>query len=646
MLKAIIFTIIFSCLSANAFSQTQDSSYVATPDSIKKDTTSKEEIEIISREELLNDHFKQKVFCSFPLTDKITSDDIDNSLAENVGDLLRMRSFFEVISVGSWGQPENLYMSGNGRGVNIFIDGNKYSQQDLNFPQKGDMDLNTIPLSSISGVEFLPGGLTNLGGGGAGAVGVNITTKDFYSPKPYSRLTDDRGPYGFRRTQVELGRRITSRGKFYLTGDFNKSDGYLVNSDCDGLSLSGKTTFAIAQRMDYIFSAYQYKTKMGLPLFEDANFHDTRKAVNNWGISNTVSFLQDIHTFMNINLQYEKQNQEIKSKAYNLETKKIEETISLKATQTFMRGRSDIRFEECLERRKFEELKSNQAILGGYLSAAYLYMLNPTTLLLLSSKLNQEEGVDAGISTGVGLSYSISKNLSLFGAVERSVGFPTLMDRFWLPFSASFKDSITDYIEQGDRNLKSQKSYSGDFGAKMQRGNYIVSAYIFGSKFDDFIFWSNVDTTIYYGHYKPINSQGRIWGANLDLSGKFFEYLTSYISYSFKRGENSNRKTRLPYSPDHNLFGYIQFENEYLKREIGLKLRLETNVISERFLDEYEKDKEPTAAILNGKAYIKFLDFHFYCAVRNITNQVYRLAGDYNMPQRTYWWGFYWEFFD
>jgi hypothetical protein len=132
----------------------------------------------------------------------------------------------------------------------------------------------------------------------------------------------------------------------------------------------------------------------------------------------------------------------------------------------------------------------------------------------------------------------------------------------------------------------------------------------------------------------------------LDLSGKFLVYFTSYFSYTFKHGENSERKTRLPYSPDHDFFGYIQFNHEYLKREIGIILRLEANAFSERFMDEYEKDKEPAVAILNGKVTIRFLDFHFYYIVRNVTNQNYRLSGAYSMPERTFWWGFYWEFLD
>jgi outer membrane cobalamin receptor len=234
----------------------------------------------------------------------------------------------------------------------------------------------------------------------------------------------------------------------------------------------------------------------------------------------------------------------------------------------------------------------------------------------------------------------------MFSTLGRFVGYPTLMDRYWLPFSLSFKDTITDYMEEGNESLRSQRSFIADFGASVEKKNYKISGYVFKCDIDDFIFWSNVDTTVYYGHYKPVNGKAKIWGTNFNFNLKLFDHLRSYISYSFKRGKDSNRDTRLPYSSDHSLFGYIQFEDEFLKREIGLKLRLETNIISERFMDEYEQDKESSVAILNGKITVRFLDFHFQYVVRNITDQVYRLTGDYLMPERSFWWGFYWEFFD
>ncbi len=647
MIKAVLFAIFISCLFLNAYSQTQDSSYSTDSDSLIQKVVSDTLSVLPARIFIPGDLFRDEVSNHFSLGGEITSREIDNSFGENAGDLIQMKSLLDVIKFGSSGQPVNVYLAGDGRGMNAFVDGNSYKRQDLDFPQRGEMDLNTISPSHISKIEFLPAGLANLWGEGTGVMGVNIITKDFDGIEPYSRLMENRGPYGFHRTEMELGRKLTSRGKFYVTTEFNQSDGYLINSDYDGMSLSGKTTFHLKKQMDIQLSAYQYKTDMGLYLFPEARFEDTRKKVNNWSIAGALLLQENESSFLNLSLCYDKQNQEVKSRSYNFESKKIDKVFALKATQTqIFKDRHNFKIEGRVERKNLKALSMEQTSDKGYVSLADMIRMSPKLGILLFSKINKEEGLNAGISFTGGVAYQITNDVNLFSTGGRFVGDPTLMDRFWLPFTVSFKDTLTDYKEEGDRGLKSQKSYSADFGVIMHKGNYKMSAYLFGSEIDDYIFWSNVDTTIYYGHHKPINSQARIWGANLDLSGKFLEHLTSYISYSFKRGENSNRNTRLPYSPDHNLFGYIQFENEYLKREIGLKLRLETNVISKRFLDEYEKDKEPAVATLNGKVSVRFLDFHFYYAVRNITNQVYRLSGDNYMPQRTFWWGFYWEFFD
>jgi hypothetical protein len=43
---------------------------------------------------------------------------------------------------------------------------------------------------------------------------------------------------------------------------------------------------------------------------------------------------------------------------------------------------------------------------------------------------------------------------------------------------------------------------------------------------------------------------------------------------------------------------------------------------------------------------LRFLGFQFYYVIENITNETYRTRGDFNMPERTLWFGFNWEFFD
>jgi outer membrane cobalamin receptor len=647
--KKPLFLVLVLLLFSEAFSQPQD--FLHTTDSDSLNSRTKGDISdtlsvIPSRRFVQSDQFRDELVHSFSLWNEITFEEIDNSIAESVEDILKMRSLINVMKVGSWGQPEIGALGGNTRRVNIFIDGHLFGQQDLYFPQNGNLNLNSVLLSNISKVEILPAGLANLWGKNAGILGIDIITKDFNGVEPYSKVTANRGPYGFHRTQVELGRGLTSRGKFYFSTEFKKSDGYVTNADYDGFSLWGKTTFNLNRRMDLKLSAYQYKTKKGLPLFPDASFQDTRKKVNNWGVSGSLLLEEKENSVLNLKFHFDKQNQEVKSRSYNFESKKIEEMFGLTVTQTLrLNDRHHMKIEGCGERKSLEALTTKRAIYGGYLSVADVIRIRPKLRLLLFSRVGKEKGLEVDISACGGASYQILSDVNLFSTVGRFVGYPTLMDRFWPPFSVSFKDTMADYKEEGNESLRSQKSFVADFGATLRKENYKMSAYIFNSRIDDFIFWS-VDTSIYYGHFKPVNTKAKIWGANINLGFEFFDHIRSHISYSFKQSEDSNRKTRLSHSPEHSLFGYIQFEDEFLKREIGLKLRLETNILSERFMDEYEQDKEPGVAIVNGKITIRFLDFYFYYMIRNITDQVYRLTGDYFMPERSFWWGFYWEFFD
>ena len=650
MRKKLSFVFLVVLLFSRAFSLPQDSLHTTDSDSLNL-LTKGQVLDTLSIAPLgkfiKSDQFRNEVINHFSLQDEITSEDIDNCIGESVGDLIKIRSLVDLVKVGSPGQPEIGSIAGNARGLDIFIDANPFLQQDLYFPQEGNMDLNSILLSNVSKVEFLHGGLTNLWGNSAGVLGLNIITKDFDGIEPYSKVTANRGPYGFHRTQVELGRALTSRGKFYFTTEFKKSDGYLANSDYDGFSVWGKTTFNLTPRMDIKFSAYQYKTQMGLPLFPEVSFSDFRKKVNNWGMVSSVILQENESSVLHLDFCYDKPEQEIKSGSYDFKSKKIEKMFGLTATQTLkLKDIHHIKIEGCGERKNFKAVMEKQTVYDGYLSVADVIRMNPKVRLLLFSRIGKEEGLKAGISACGGVSYQILEHVNLISTLERFVGYPTLMDRFWFPFCVSFKDTTADYMEEGNKSLISQKSFVTDFGASIGKNNYKMTAYVFNSRIDDFIFWSNVDTNIYYGHHKPVNTEAKIWGANVNLGFEFFDHLSSYVSYSFKQSKNSDKKMRLPHSPEHSLFSYIQFEDEFLKREVGLKLRLETNILSERFMDGCERDKEPSVAIVNGKITIRFLDFHFYYIVRNITDQDYRMTGDYSMLERSLWWGFYWEFFD
>ncbi len=650
MAKAVAFVFIIFFPVFNAFPQFAGPTDSAISDSVRSqgegespDTLRKEP----ARKHPQRDSFDDEAFLRFSLAEEISLEDIDRSVEETVGDILCMWRLVDLIRVGSMGQPEIASVGGYARGLEVFVDGLSFGIPDLYLPQRGYLDLNTVLLSNVRNVRFLPGALAAIWGSGQGIVGADVVTKDFEREKPYSRATATRGPYGFHRSRAELGRGVTSRGRFYLTAEFRESDGYQTNSNYDGMSLSCKSSFELAPHADLSLSAYRYKTKMGIPPFSEASFSDMRKAVNNCGIHGTLLLAHSGSGVSKLRLYFDQGDQEIKSRSYASEVKKIENRFGLTATHTLrLKERHHIRIEGCGQTRKLEMLAGRQTALAAYASAADMIRAASKLSLLLFARLGKEERLETGFSTSAGMSYQAAKDVNLFWTVGRIVGYPTLMDRYWQPLFLSIGDILTEYAEAGNPNLKPQKCLLTDFGVHVKRSDYSISGCIFHSNIDDLTFWSNVDTALPYGYLKPVNTTAHIWGGNLNLRLRITDKVGSYLSYSYKRGKDSKRDARLPNSPEHSFFGYVQWEEELLKKEFGLRLRLETSALSGRFMDEHEQDKEPAVATLNAKLTIRFLDFHFHYLVRNITDQEYRLIDNYQMPGRTFWWGFYWEFFD
>jgi outer membrane cobalamin receptor len=645
----LVFLFLEFCVEHSSFSQKSD--LYENPPPLISDSLSKEMVsdttQKIPENKFIDEYeFRNEILDHFSNEDEISFQEIDDSFVKDLGDILMMTSLLNIVKIGPLGQLDIASLGGN-QDLRVFIDGVLYEQQSLDFPQRGVLDLNSIPLENIEKIEILPSGIANLWGRGSGLGEIDIITKNYQGGEPYSRATVDRGPYGYRKAQVELGRGVTARGKIYLTGGFKKSSGYLINSDYDGMSFSEKATFGLKRNLNLRLSAYQYTAKLGLPLFRDLSIKDARKREDNWGIVTTTTFQQKTNSLLKLDLRYDGKRQKLKSGSSGFEIRKIDQLFSLKAAQTWSQGAKHyLHIEGYGEIRKFEAINKSYVGSGAYLSLTDLFKIKPKSSFLLFSKIEKDAEFKPDISAMGGFAQQIYPHLNLFTTFGRFVGYPSPMDLFWNYTPLNLEGGDIDYVEEGNRNLKPQRSAMADLGVSLQKRNIRIKGYIFASKIHDFILWSKIDSIPLYGYWKPINTKADIWGINLNSAYYFLNHLESSISYCYKESKNSNQKLSFPYSPQHTLFGYLQYENEFLKREIGLKLRLETNILSERFLDEYEKDKESSVAILNGKITLRFLDFHFYYVVENITDRLYRLTESYPMPKRSLFWGFYWEFFD
>jgi hypothetical protein len=147
---------------------------------------------------------------------------------------------------------------------------------------------------------------------------------------------------------------------------------------------------------------------------------------------------------------------------------------------------------------------------------------------------------------------------------------------------------------------------------------------------------------------QPQKRETDIFGFHQSFKLMPHPHFEAYLSYAYKKSQyhESGNELRFPFVPEQSMFSFIQYRNERLKGGLGASIRLESEFLSSRYLEYGEGQKVSDVFLLNAKIDLRFLDFHFYYIIENITDQKYRTREEFEMNGRTQWWGFYWEFFD
>ena len=191
----------------------------------------------------------------------ITREDIQNTPATNVPDLLKTRAGIEVRPLyGAMGIDATIDLRGFGdtAGSNtlILLDG-----QRLNPLDAGGISWSIIPLASIQRIEIIRGAGTVLYGDRATGGVINIVT-DSAGTRAASVETVG-GSYGYRGVDARIAG--ASGGTYFnLTAHFADSDGWRANSQSDQQAASGR----VGQRLSngQVFADFAlYKDSNGLP---------------------------------------------------------------------------------------------------------------------------------------------------------------------------------------------------------------------------------------------------------------------------------------------------------------------------------------------------------------------------------------------
>lgn len=582
-------------------------------------------------------NFQDKVFEYFTCGEIITSEDIDYSIVKSFGDILKRYRFIDVTSYGVYSQPEIASFWGIQSGHFVFLDRIPLGSQALYFPQTGDFDLNRLSFNNIRRIEIFDGPLANIIGGDAGLGCVNLVGKDYQGDEPYSRAAYQKGPDNYRHTMLELGRDFLSLGKFYVTGDFRKYGGRVFRSFSESRHFTGKFSFEINPHWEMSFYALQYNTETEIPQFKNILLNPNKKEESDWTLNlrswNKISGNSNL-TF---DVYYSPRSQKLKGEDTSFPHEKKEKDFLLKGDYQSKISSHHLSLKGFLRKRSYDENENpHRSLWDGRVSLADLFQFNEKLALLFFLKGDKFADYDPEISTLGGVSYAFHPSLNLFGNLGWNQLYPSLHDLY---LDLSYHSADTSTSKDRMDYLKDKKILSMNFGAKLQKDKFRITLSVVYAKTENNIIWMED---------KPQKRETDIFGFHQSFKLIPHPNFEAYLSYAYKKSQydESGNELRFPFVPEHSMFSFIQYSNKRLRGGLGASIRLESEFLSSRYLEYGEEHMVSDVFLLNTKVDLRFLDFHFYYVIENITDQEYKTREEFEMNGRTQWWGFYWEFFD
>jgi len=192
----------------------------------------------------------------------ITREDIENSNAATIPDLLRYEAGITVRDPLSNGKTAQVDLRGFGEtgpyNTLVLIDGRRVNGIDLS-----GVDWTQIPVDQIEKIEIVRGTGSVLYGDNAVGGVINIITK-IPSERLQTRAELSIGSYNFRGGTASVG-----GGSKDVTGllsvSFQNTDGYRQNNEFNAIDFGGKIAYDLSDSFNLNFSGSFHADKYGLP---------------------------------------------------------------------------------------------------------------------------------------------------------------------------------------------------------------------------------------------------------------------------------------------------------------------------------------------------------------------------------------------
>ncbi|MGL4382046.1 MAG: TonB-dependent vitamin B12 receptor [Vibrio sp.] len=168
--------------------------------------------------------FEQKVSSTLADIEVITRQDIEQTQAKTLPDLLRRLTGVQVTQNGGRGQLASLFVRGTSSDqVLVLVDGIRFARA-----AKGAVDFNQIPLTYVERIEYVRGARASLYGSEAIGGVINIITKA-RSQQQGTALSAGLGSLDYQELSIASGIELGEKGQLNLALGTESDKGYNVH---------------------------------------------------------------------------------------------------------------------------------------------------------------------------------------------------------------------------------------------------------------------------------------------------------------------------------------------------------------------------------------------------------------------------------
>ncbi len=594
--------------------------------------------------------FQERILELFSNREAITRDQIDNSIIRSWGDITGLRAGMGVMNYSNTGQPQILVINGSTQQVGVVSDDFQYMNHSFRFPYVGGMDLSYLPLENIETIELVGPGISALLGEDIPLGAVLIRNKESYGKKAFSRALYQKAPYGFRRTQLELGKNLSSRGKVYFTAGFKGSDGYLLNNDLESMYLTLSGNYILRQDWNMGMGFSRFKGERDVPHTQDFNLKRITEHGDDWGINLKLVHKSSQDLVSNLKLSYYRMNQRFNDSDFSLFREDVEEIVSLGAEhQSSYRQKHNLRLKGSWIYNRLDERSSTDHVENESLLLIDLFETNEHLKFLFCAKLDKVSHFDLCLSPMIGTSYRISSDSRLFFVLGRFYGFPTVRDLYLdsTGYSLSSPSGTEDFLIKGNSNLKAQESLVTNLGYVFGTGGHRFDLNIYRIRLANSVTWENQNGASFLGSWMPLDRDLNLYGINSDLAFGVGKNVKLFFSYAFQKTEDAHAGLIGGPVPEHSLFCFLEYSRRFLKDELRLGGRVENSLSSDYYcIADQPRERQGSINLVDLRLTFEFLDFACYYVIENLNDKNYKTPLNYPAPRRTHWWGFSWRFFD